>query len=548
MAARGSPSPAAAAAATAKRNYGSPIRSSPERHSFSDYLNEDRNSELSHREALENARLEHERVRLNALRIGKLHQLQEEQRRAEDDRRRIAEEAQRLRALQLREQERLKEEERVRAEQQKLRDLQAQKVPELPPQPKPQPLPAVKPPAAPAVNGADAVVKKEESPAATTQPAPTTTPQTGLLKTPSPFAPVQKPAQTTPAPGATPQLNGAQAAAAAPAAVANAAAPAVAGLSTSDRYAQIHQELKKLRKELDKQSKVAGSPLKGKLGDMRRQARKAMGQLTAGKGANAKPINTIVATLKESLDGSVPSYLVDGSIFVADSRDPVEGAVHNGPQLPAVFIYLLSHLSKAMIHQFASEVGANPKSAEPIGIVAAHLFSNPDFHWRGKSMIDILIAKFRVACPVLFGARGNDRTEAGRLAVGWRREDGRWISEQAHSDRMTGLGAGFASISLRDFSKASKKNPYPPSHYWTAMAKIVNSPPALISNTQYTVLKAMIDGHETRFLQFYGNAAIEALRTALVEFPKKAPATSHTAQALQVLGQVLQRDSGLALA
>ncbi|RBQ78911.1 hypothetical protein VDGD_01351 [Verticillium dahliae] len=444
--------------------------------------------------------------------------------------------------------ERLKEEERVRAEQQKLRDLQAQKVPELPPQPKPQPLPAVKPPAAPAVNGADAVVKKEESPAATTQPAPTTTPQTGLLKTPSPFAPVQKPAQTTPAPGATPQLNGAQAAAAAPAAVANAAAPAVAGLSTSDRYAQIHQELKKLRKELDKQSKVAGSPLKGKLGDMRRQARKAMGQLTAGKGANAKPINTIVATLKESLDGSVPSYLVDGSIFVADSRDPVEGAVHNGPQLPAVFIYLLSHLSKAMIHQFASEVGANPKSAEPIGIVAAHLFSNPDFHWRGKSMIDILIAKFRVACPVLFGARGNDRTEAGRLAVGWRREDGRWISEQAHSDRMTGLGAGFASISLRDFSKASKKNPYPPSHYWTAMAKIVNSPPALISNTQYTVLKAMIDGHETRFLQFYGNAAIEALRTALVEFPKKAPATSHTAQALQVLGQVLQRDSGLALA
>ncbi|EEY18017.1 predicted protein [Verticillium alfalfae VaMs.102] len=113
---------------------------------------------------------------------------------------------------------------------------------------------------------------------------------------------------------------------------------------------------------------------------------------------------------------------------------------------------------------------------------------------------------------------------------------------------MTGLGAGFAPISLRDFSKASKKNPYPPSHYWTAMAKIVNSPPALISNTQYTVLKAMIDGHETRFLQFYGNAAIEALRTALVEFPKKAPATSHTAQALQVLGQVLQRDSGLALA
>ncbi|KAM0335706.1 hypothetical protein ACHAQA_000756 [Verticillium albo-atrum] len=544
MAARASPSPAAAA----KRNYGSPLRSSPDRHSVSDYLNEDRNSEVSHREALENARLEHERVRLNALRIGKLHQLQEEQRRAEDDRRKIAEESQRLRLLQQKEQERLREEERVRAEQQKLRELQARKIPELPPQPKPQPPPQpqaeAKPPAPPVANGVN--IKKEEPLAAATQAPLTTTPPTNQLKAPSPFAPAQKPAQPTPAPIAAPQVNGTQPTPASTAA--KPAAPSSTGLSSTDRYAHIHQELKKLRKELDKQSKVVGSPLKGKLGDMRRQVRKAMGQLTAGKGANAKPINTIVATLKESLDGSVQSYLVDGSIFVADTREPMEGAIHNGPQLPAVFIYLLSHLSKAMIHQFASEVGANPKSAEPIGIVAAHLFSNPDFHWRGKSMIDVLIAKFRVACPVLFGARGSDRTEAGRIAIGWKKEDGHWISEQAHSDRMTGLGAGFASISLRDFSKASKKNPYPPSHYWTAMAMIVNSPPPLISNTQYTVLKAMIDGHETRFLQFYGNAAIEALRTALVEFPKKAPASSHTAQALQVLGQVLQRDSGLALA
>lgn len=238
---------------------------------------------------------------------------------------------------------------------------------------------------------------------------------------------------------------------------------------------------------------------------------------------------------------------VDASIFVADKREPMEGAVHNGEKLPAVFVYLLNHLSKAIIHQFTSEVGANPKSAEPIGIVAAHVFSNKDFHWRGKPMVDILIAKFRIACPVLFGARGNDKTEAGRAAVGWKREDGRWISDQAHSDRMTGLGAGFAAVSLRDFRKASKANPYPPSHYWKAMAAIVNSPPQLISNTQFIVLKAMIDGHETRFIQFYGTAAIAALRVALVEFPKKAPANSHTAQGLQVLGQMLQQDQGLVL-
>lgn len=243
----------------------------------------------------------------------------------------------------------------------------------------------------------------------------------------------------------------------------------------------------------------------------------------------------------------MPSDLVDASLFVRDKREPVEGAAYNGDQLPSAFIFLLNHLSKAVIQQFANETGTQAKSAEPIGIVVAHVFSNPDFHWRGKTMIDILTCKFRVACPVLFGARGSEKTEAGRAALGWKREDGRWASDQAHADRMTGLGAGFAAISLRDFSKASKKNPFPPSNYWSAVARIVNTPPDLVSNTQFTVLKAMVDGHESRFIQFYGNAAVAALRMALVEFPRKAPPNSHNAQALQVLGQVLQRDSGLVL-
>jgi nucleoporin GLE1 len=61
---------------------------------------------------------------------------------------------------------------------------------------------------------------------------------------------------------------------------------------TEDRYSQIHQELKKLRRELQAQSKVPGSPLKGKLGTFRREIRVAIGQLTGGKGANAKPVST----------------------------------------------------------------------------------------------------------------------------------------------------------------------------------------------------------------------------------------------------------------
>ncbi len=96
--------------------------------------------------------------------------------------------------------------------------------------------------------------------------------------------------------------------------------------------------------------------------------------------------------------------------------------------MPSLLIYLLNICAKGIINQFINECGANPKAADPVGVVAAHIFSNPDFQWRGKSLIDILMAKFRVVCPALFGLRGNDRTERGRLALGWKKEGPAWVS------------------------------------------------------------------------------------------------------------------------
>ncbi|KAF6828070.1 GLE1-like protein [Colletotrichum musicola] len=535
-----------------RRSHTKDYSKSPERGFVADFLAEDRNSELSHRDALAAAQLEHERVRLAALRVYEVHQLQEEQKRLEDEKRRIAQ-------LQKEEEERLKAEAAVRAEQERLRELKAKQIPQLPPEPQPEP---PKPAAAvapkklqepPQVNGTAAT--KTESPAlgannlqsnpVTAAPPPALQAAKAPPAAPSPLAAKQ--------PSAPPaQTNGflttpAAAAAAAPKIAAQPPAPAVAAPPATDRYIEIHQALKKLRQNVEALSKQPASPLKGKLGDMRRQIRKSIGQLTAGKGANVTPMSTINTTLRESLDGRIPSPMVDVRLYVQEDRQPVEGAAHNDTQMPALFLYLLNILSKAIIGQFANEGGANPKSAEPVGIVTAQIFSNKDYHWRGATLIDILIAKFRVACPVLFGSRGSDKTEAGRKAIGWKREDGNWIPEQSHNDRMTGLGAGFASIALRDFSKASKTNPYPPTHYWTALAKIVNSPPQLVSNTQYVVLKSMINGHEARFITFYGNAAIAALRLALVQFPQKAPAGATAAQALQVHADVLRRDVGLDL-
>lgn len=162
-------------------------------------------------------------------------------------------------------------------------------------------------------------------------------------------------------------------------------------------------------------------------------------------------------------------------------------------------------------------------------------------------MIDILLAKFRIVCPVLFGYRGSEKTEQGRARLGWWKDSGRWIGEQQHMDRMTGLGAGFAAISLRKFAASKKQNPYPARHYWTAMARIVNTPAVEISNTQCIVLKAMIENYEGKFIDAYGSAAVVALRTALVEFPARAPTKGAAVHSLEVLATLLKKNTGLTL-
>jgi len=111
---------------------------------------------------------------------------------------------------------------------------------------------------------------------------------------------------------------------------------------------------------------------------------------------------------------------------------------------------------------------------------------------------------------------------------------------------MTGLGAGFAALALRDFSKSKSRNPFPPSHYWHAMACIVNTPPNQVTQTHFIVLKAMIENSIPRFIGYYGQAAKAALRKAIVEFPQQSP-RSVGASGLSTLVTTLKRDLHLSL-
>ncbi|KAB5531301.1 GLE1-like protein-domain-containing protein [Coniochaeta sp. 2T2.1] len=571
------------------------VNSSPARRSYnyvpssplSEILYTDRNSEARHKQMLEASRREHERV----------HQLAKkalEDHRREEERRQIVE-------LERREQERIRKEKELAAERKRLHELQAQKI-EIPPEPpKPKTAPTPTAPASgafgakapttststasaasaatssafgakPLTSASQTSAGPSTQPAATTsatksstqpapaapsnpfgqapskpaasqQPAAVASPfAAALQKTSSPF--VQAQAQ---APAATASSPFAAAAKQAPAQQQNGAtgsqAPAKAAPRGPDRYEVIHKNLKDLRRLMMDQAKQ-NPALKNRMGDMRREIRKIIGQLTNGAGAkgNSVQIKRIQHLIKEALVNDVRSQLVDPSILVLEPREPQQGAENNG-EVPSLFLYLLNIFAKTAINQFINEAGPRPETADPVGVTVAAIFAEPSFLWRGKSLIDILLAKFRVVCPVLFGHNGNEKYEDGRRRLGWHKEGGSWVPEQQHFDRMTGLGAGYAAISLRNFNRSKKKNPFPPTNYWTAFARIVNTPPAEISNTQAIVLKAMIQHYDGKFLEAYGNAAREALRIALVDFPRKCPAQTPATQSLQVLAQTLKKES-----
>ena len=310
--------------------------------------------------------------------------------------------------------------------------------------------------------------------------------------------------------------------------------------STHKSFLDIHQRLKEMRKHVASECKKIPQ-LKSKLGDMRRDITTRVGQLSTDKAANKKAIERIQATLQEARRMQQPK--VDMAKFLISPPAPV---------IPesGVFIYLLSILSKKIIAQLAEEAGRDTIRAEPIGTMAATIFSTDSLKLGDRSLLDILIAKYHVVCPVLFGVYGNEKTRNGRKRLGWLEQhkgSGDYISENAHNDRMTGLGAGYASLSLRDFSKSSRKNPYPSYHFWRALSRILNTPREQVTTTHVVTLRGMLENYVPRFIKFYGQPAHVALRKALLEFPTYAP-QGPTLSSLQVLRDILKRDEHLTIA
>jgi nucleoporin GLE1 len=256
---------------------------SPQRNVLEEILGDDRNSEARHRYLLETAKREHDRVREEAERVYR-EQLQREER-------------QRLLDARRKEEERIKLEEALAADRARLNELKAKKIAI------PAPLPDPEPPVAPAVNGKPPAVPlptnnvPTQTNGAATSPKPTTitavpkppsapipaqiqsqAPATAPHKAPEPAKPANSVLGINGLLNNTPQANGV---ASNSGTSRSAAQPPTQ--PRPDKYAEIHKNLKMLRKFMADQAKT-NPALKRRMGDMRREIRKSVGQLTVTLG------------------------------------------------------------------------------------------------------------------------------------------------------------------------------------------------------------------------------------------------------------------------
>lgn len=158
------------------------------------------------------------------------------------------------------------------------------------------------------------------------------------------------------------------------------------------------------------------------------------------------------------------------------------------------------------------------------------------------SLISIFMSKFHATAPILFGISGNEKTSSGKLRLGWRTEfaqDGdaqkSFVLEQKQYDRLVGLGAGYASVALRNFSKSSLTNPWPPYHFWESLSFIINTKPADVQTSHLLILKSMLENSVDRFVQFFGDEGVAVLRKATIDFPRSLPAEMQKGSAVKAI-------------
>ncbi|KAJ4380836.1 hypothetical protein N0V86_004198 [Didymella sp. IMI 355093] len=330
---------------------------------------------------------------------------------------------------------------------------------------------------------------------------------------------VQQAAQTP----AAPAVQTAPAVAPQPTAAAKAPrtaqAPNAAIEAIHTQYLELHQRMKEFRVTFWDANKKPGQPLKAAIGDARRNMRLKLGQINVARATSQAAIKSLRA---DSFDVALntPGPTVDIRPFLVNQTIPPL-ANEQEAQYPAFLLYMWIMFEKFLLKQFEKEASnEDGRIVQEIGLIAASLFADQKYMWKGISLIDVLLAKMHHICPILFGMRGNMNTVQGQKCLGWMPIDKQPPTGEIYMQRIRGLSAGFAAMSLRAFKTVPA---LPMSEYWRVVVHVCNTPSEDLYPGHFAILGGLLRDFYKKFLGFYGVQARGVLRRAIVDLPARAP-------------------------
>ncbi|OAK98818.1 hypothetical protein IQ06DRAFT_295157 [Phaeosphaeriaceae sp. SRC1lsM3a] len=343
-----------------------------------------------------------------------------------------------------------------------------------------------------AKEAADAAEKTRLQQAPQVQPAPA--PQTAPVTSPTPTT------TATPAPSAL--------------------APATDVEQIHAKYLALHARMKEFRVAFANEHKQKSSPLKAAVGDTRRNIRLRLGQINTDR----KDSVAAIKRLREdsfNIALNTPGPMIDIRPYII-SQDIPQLANEAEAAYPAFLLYMWICFEKFVLKQFEKEAASSDgRTIQEIGLIAASLLADQRYMWKGIPLTDIVLAKLHRICPILFGIRGTMNTVQGRVRLGWLPIDKATPSEEQYGQRMRGLGAGYAALSLRSFN--AKAPAVPMSEYWRAVVSICNTPNDSLWPGHFALLYGLIRDYYKKFLTFYGAPARGVLRRATIDLPARAP-------------------------
>jgi nucleoporin GLE1 len=294
--------------------------------------------------------------------------------------------------------------------------------------------------------------------------------------------------------------------------------------------------MKEFWKPFKQQSAVKGNPLKAAVGDMRRDMRTAMGQITVKREDSRAVILKLRQILRTAQSAGGPT--IDIRPFIVSHALPTISNEAEA-QYSAIVLYGFICFEKFAIKQFEQEAAnEDGRVIQELGIVTASLMVDKEFVWKGVPLVDLLLAKYHRACPILFGIRGDMRSAAGQARLGWVKISGVDPSVNTYNQRMTGLACGFAAMSLRAVAPPA----IPLSEYWRAISSICNTPPQQLTGGHFMVLKGLIRDFARKFIAFYGAQANAVLRKATIVLPSRArPEIADAVNMVSVLPDVWKK-------